>query len=177
MKYLTFLLIGLLFTSCLTVKRIERNCDLFAKVCLTGKDTTFVTREIETTYRDTIIEYIIKRDTVYKETPVYVEKGIVNSGVSHLEVGFAKSDAWVKSGILKHFLESGDTLLRIRLDNALRNVETLKTRLEKRQNIVTVKENTEFGKFTIKWFWISFFVILILTLIVIFKNKLFKIFK
>ena len=170
MKYLIPLLI--LLSSCMTVKRIEKNCDLFQKICLTEKDTVFITKEIEVIYRDTIVKYFIKRDTVHWTTPVYIRQGLMNSDLSFLETGLAKSTAQVKSGILKHFLQSGDTTLQLQLDNALRDIRVLNTRLEKKQRTITVKENSSFAIFALKWFWISFFVILILTLIAVFKNKL-----
>lgn len=176
MKYLILLSVLLFSVSCMTVRRIERNCDTFAKVCLTEKDTIIITEKIEVIYRDTIIDYQIKRDTIYQETPVYVKQGLMNSDISHLETDLANSTAQVISGVLKHNLQSGDTI-QIKLDNALTEVTILKTRLEKHQDIVTIKENTKFAEFTVKWFWISFFVIVILTLIMVFKNRLLKIFK
>ena len=178
MKYLTLLLSIILLSSCMTVKRIERNCDKFAAVCLTkSSDTVFVTKEVETVYRDTVVEYFIKRDTIHWSTPVYIRQGLMNSKLSLLETGLAKSTAQVKSGILKHFLQSGDTVLQIRLDNALRDVRVLNTRLETHQDIVAIKENTKFARFTIQWFWISFLVIVILVAAVVFKNRLLGLFK
>jgi len=161
----------------MTVKRIERNCDEFAKVCLTSKDTVYIMKEVDIVYRDTTVEYLIRRDTIHWATPVYIRQGLMNSDISRLEVGLAKSTAQVVSGDLQHFLQSGDTLLRIRLDNALRDAKTLYTKLESRQDIITVKENTKFAGFAIQWFWISFIVIVILVLIVAFKNRLLGMFK
>jgi len=177
MKWILLVISIILLSSCLTVKRIEKNCDLFAIVCLTGKDTVFITKEKITIYRDTVVEYRIKRDTVNWSTPVYIRQGLMNSNLSYLETGLARSTAQVISGDLRHFLQSGDTILQLRLDNALRDVRVLNTRLEKHQNIVTIKENSRFAEWTIKYFWISFFVITILILTIIFKNRLLKIFK
>jgi len=146
-------------------------------VCLTEKDTVFITKEVEVIYRDTTIEWLVRIDTVHWSTPVYIRRGLMNSDLSYLETGLAKSTAQVKSGVLRHFLQSGDTLLQIQLDNALRDVRVLNTRLEKHQDIITIKENTKFAEFTTKWFWISFFVIVILVLIAVFKNRLLGMFK
>ena len=176
MKYLIPLFI-ILLSSCMTVKRIEKNCDKFTVICLTENDTIIITKEIETVYRDTIVKYFIKRDTIHWSTPVYIRQGLMNSKLSLLETGLARSTAQVIKGSLKHFLQSGDTVLQIRLDNALRDVRVLNTRLEIHQDIVTIKENTKFAKFTIKWFWISFFVIVILVAVVVFKNRLLRLFK
>lgn len=173
MKWTVFLFSLFLFSSCLTVRRIERNCDKFAKVCLTEKDTIIITKEVETIYRDTIVEYRIKKDTIYQEVPVYIRQGLMNSDLSYLETGLARSTAQVISGDLRHFLASGDTVLQIRLDSALKEVSILSTRLELHRDIVTVKENSPFAKLAIKWLWISLFVIVIL----VFKNKLFGILK
>ena len=59
-KLTAILLIGILFDSCLTVRRVERNCDLFAKICGTGTTT-------EIQYKDTTI--FINRDV-----PVYLPR-------------------------------------------------------------------------------------------------------
>jgi len=171
MKNLIIILICLLLTSCMTVKRIEKNCDLFEKICLTdSKDTVFITKETETTYRDTVVDYQIKRDTIFKETPIiFFKKEMINSPISHLEVGLAKSDAWIESNILKHFLQSGDTILQIKLNDALRNIKVLHTRLEKKQSIITIKENTKFAGFAIKWFMGSLIIIALGLTILILK--------
>ena len=59
-KLIGILLVGFLFSSCMTVKRVERNCDLFAKICGTGTTT-------EIRYKDTTI--FINRDV-----PVYLPR-------------------------------------------------------------------------------------------------------
>jgi hypothetical protein len=60
MKKLIFALLCMAwFSSCLTVKKIEKNCDKFAKVCVTNTSTV-------TEYRDTT--FFIK-DTVYWKLP------------------------------------------------------------------------------------------------------------
>jgi len=95
----------------MTVKRIERNCDAFAKVCITeSKDTVRIENTVVVTERDTIINFYFPRDTVYLETPVDIppkmDKGLVNSKLSYLEVGLAWSTAQVEKGVLKHYIES-----------------------------------------------------------------------
>ena len=99
MKYLTLLFSIVLLSSCMTMKRIERNCDKFAAVCLAkSSDTVFVTKEVEIVYRDTTVEWVLYRDTVYLSTPVYIRQGLMNSKLSLLETGLAKSTAQVISG-------------------------------------------------------------------------------
>lgn len=56
--FLCALLCLLWFNSCLTVNRIQRNCDKFAQICTTDRTT-------ETRYRDT---------TIYVEKQIYVDK-------------------------------------------------------------------------------------------------------
>ena len=58
MKNLIVIGLIILFSSCLTVKRIEKNCDKFLKVCS-------VEQKIITKYRDT---------TIYVDKPIYIDK-------------------------------------------------------------------------------------------------------
>ena len=184
MKQITLILICLLSVSCMTVKRIERNCDQFEQVCTTGNtDTVRIENTVVVTERDTVINFYFPRDTVYLETPVNVppsvNRGLVNSKLSHLEAGLAWSTAQVKQGVLKHYIESGDTILRIQLDNVIKERETLRTELKASHQIVAVKENTKFAKFTIKWFVGSLVVIILVLGILFFKYqaKLLGVFK
>ena len=86
-KLIGILLIGFLFSSCLTVKRVERNCDLFAKICGTGTTT-------EIRYKDTTIfinrdvPVYLPRDTAYLQRQVSVDTlgaqmqpAIINDGI------------------------------------------------------------------------------------------------
>ena len=162
------ILICLLSVSCMTVKRIEKNCDQFEQICTTGNtDTVRIETTVTEYLRDTTINFYFPRDTVYLETPMNkipgVKKGLINSKLSYLEAGLAWSTAQVEQGVLKHYLESGDTLLRIQVKDGLKTIETLRTELKSSHQVVTVKENTKFAKFTIKWF-IGSLVIIILVL-------------
>ena len=71
-KLIGILLIGILFSSCLTVRRVERNCDLFAKICGTGTTT-------EIQYKDTTIfinrdvPVYFPRDTTYLQGQVTID--------------------------------------------------------------------------------------------------------
>jgi len=71
-KLIGILLVGILFSSCLTVKRVERNCDLFAKICGTGTTT-------EIQYKDTTIfinrdvPVYLPRDTTYLQGQVTID--------------------------------------------------------------------------------------------------------
>ena len=170
------ILICLLSVSCMTVKRIEKNCDQFEQICTTGNtDTVRIENTIVVTERDTIVYFSFPRDTMYVEIPVNVppkvNRGLVNSKLSYLEAGLAWSTAQVESGVLKHYIESGDTIIRIQLDNAVKTIKQLRTELKSSHQVVTVKENTKFAKFTIKWFIGSLVVIILVLGWLVLKNK------
>ncbi|HDY88858.1 MAG TPA: hypothetical protein ENH82_12200 [bacterium] len=182
MKTITFILIGLLSVSCMTVKRIEQNCDKFEKICTTGSvDTVIIDNSTVIFLRDTTINFYFPRDTVYQETRVTVPRrvnwGLINSKQSYLEAGLAWSTAQVKGGVMQHYLESGDTILQIQVDNAVKTIKTLRTERKTSERTITIEENTQFAEFTIKWFWVSFIIILLLVGGVVFKNRLFGVFK
>ena len=183
---LLILLISVLSASCLTVKKIEKNCDLFAAVCITEKETetdTNTTTTTETEYGDTTatvhIPEVKEEDTKpvtiidEKKKPVPVKKEYVNSELSILSVPFAISYAQVVDSKLKHELVQADTTLRIKLENALRYSKTLEkqNKILKEKYVVTVKENTNWAKFTIKWFIGSVILIAIFLTLAFFKYK------
>jgi len=168
MKTITFILIGLLSVSCMTVERIEKNCDKFEQICATGDvDTVRIETNTKTFVGDTTINFYFPRDTVYLETPLKkipgkkFNRGLVNSKLSYLEAGLAWSTAQVKQGVLQHYLESGDTTIRIQLKNALKTISTLRTELKSSHQVVTVKENTQFAKFCIKVFWVLLVIVVL----------------
>ena len=51
-------------------------------------------------------ETVIEKDTVYVELPRVVERVAVQDTTSHLENEFARSDARISGGVLKHSLET-----------------------------------------------------------------------
>jgi len=184
MKYSIILLIALLSVSCMTVKRIEKNCDLFTKVCITEIVTkTDTIRTIKTVieYRDTIIYVKVPGKTVIKEVPVYIENGIVNSDQSYLTVPYAESTAQVINSQLIHDLTQVDTLILIKLQDALKTIKIQEKQIEtlKEKYVVTLYENKPFAKFTIKWFIGSVILIVIFLIIAFFKykNKILGMFK
>jgi len=183
---LLILLISVLSASCLTVKKIEKNCDLFAAVCVTEKETetdTNTTTTTETEYGDTTatvhIPEVKEEDTKpvtiidEKKKPVPVKKEYVNSELSILSVPFAMSTAQVINSKLRHKLAQTDTILLLRLKNALKTVKILEKQntVLKEKYVVTVKENKPFAKFTIKWFIGSVILIAIFLTLAFFKYK------
>jgi len=86
-KLIGILLIGFLFSSCLTVKRVERNCDLFAKICGTGT-TTEIRYKDTTIFINRDIPVYLPRDTAYLQRQVSVDTlgaqmqpAIINDGI------------------------------------------------------------------------------------------------
>ena len=175
-QILVLILICLLSVSCMTVKRIERNCDQFEQICTTGNVDTVRIETITKEYlRDTTINFYFPRDTVYLKTPMNkipgVKRGLINSKLSYLEAGLAWSTAQVEQGVLKHYLESGDTIIRLQLDNVIKERETLRTELKASKSYVTIKENTNWANLCIKIVWGLFVVIILALGWLVLKNK------
>ncbi len=72
MKIINTILILISLTSCLSVKRIEKNCDKFSKICITETVTKIEYRDT-TIYKDRIVNVTLPNDTVYISMPVYVK--------------------------------------------------------------------------------------------------------
>ena len=184
MKTIAIILIGLLSVSCMTTKRVKRNCDLFMAVCEVPVkvETEILTNTItEIEYRDTSFYYPILERKVKEKKPVKVKDKKVNSELSVLKVPFAMSTAQVVNSKLSHELVQTDTLILIKLENALKSVKTLEkqNKVLKEKYVVTVKENTNFAKLAIKVFW-GLLVVVILGigyLIFRYKSKILGLFK
>jgi len=177
MKLVKYLLLLSLFTSCLTVKKIEKNCDKFAKICLEDEVKTSDTVKIYETiikHRDTIIPFKIKGETKYIEVPVYLERGIVNSKLSILETKLCKTSFSVRNSKLSGILIEKDTTIMIKLENALKTITKLENELikETSKSAVIIKEDTKFGKFAKKAVILELVLIVLFILTTIYKNKL-----
>lgn len=179
MKQIAFiLLICLLSVSCMTTKRIERHCDDFAKICTTGNvDTVIIDNSTIVYLRDTIINFYFPRDTVYLETPLKkipgkkIDPKLLNTDISYLKAGLAWSTAQVESGVLKHYLESGDTMLQIQVKDGLKTIEILRTELKTSKRYITIKENTKFAKVCIKIVWGLIVIVIFGIVFLIFKYR------
>ncbi len=186
MKYIAIILIGLLSVSCLTVKRVKKNCDLFADVCITETVTeTETTTETttETEYRDTTGTIHIPEEKVRDKIPVIIEdenkkpvpvkKKYVNSELSVLKVPFARSTAQVINSKLSHELIQTDTVLLFKLENAIKTVKRQEKviRVLSEKYIVTVTENSPFAKSCISvCFGLAVAVVLMIVYLIV-KNK------
>lgn len=176
-KLLAFSSIILLLSSCLTVSRIERNCDKFAQICVTEKvtetvyrDTTiFVNKPIEVPvpgYKDsinirdsvriiTVIDSVSQKPKQYAELDtVTKELGLigVKAWVKYSEIGI---DAWLTdSTFLYNYQDS------IKLENAIKNTDTTE--------MVPVRYIPGFYKFT---FWFFLFQLVSLVLVGIYMVR------
>ena len=167
MKYFAIILLSLLSVSCLTVKKVKRNCELFAAVCITETETETTTEiKTEIEYRDTTGTIHIPEEKVRDKTPVIIEdknkkqvpikKEYINSELSVLKVPFAKSTAQVVNSRLIHKLTQTDTLLLFKLEGALKTIKKQEKQITvlREKYVITITENSNFANFTIKVFWV-----------------------
>lgn len=164
-KLLLILLPTLLLTSCLTVGRIQRNCDKFAALCVTEKETVveyrdttiFVDKPIEVPvphFKDSVrirdsVQIITVFDTATNQEIHYAEMdtteqtfGLISARawVTRSKIGM---DAWLTdSTFLYNYQDS------IKLENGVKDSDTTQT--------VTVRYIPKFYRFTF-WFFIVAF--------------------
>ena len=184
MKIIVFISSILFLTSCMTVDKVKRNCDLFMTVCEVPVkvETEILTNTItKIEYRDTTIYVYLPGKVIERKVPVYITKGIVNSDLSVLVTPLARSTARVFNSELEHDLIQTDTTLQLEVQNALKTIKIQEKQIEtlREKYIIPIKENTKFADFTIRYFWYSLIVIILICggLFWKFKNKLLKIFK
>jgi len=176
MKTIVFISSVLFLTSCLTVRKIERNCEKFEKVCVTETETqtdTIIKTKTVIEYRDTTIYVKVPGKTVIKKVPVYIKEGIVESDLSVLVTPLARSTAQVVGSKLNHELIQVDTTLRIKLENALKREKILEKQntILKEKYVVTIQKNKPFAKFAVKWFIGSVILIIVFLTVAFFKYK------
>ena len=179
MKTLSIILIVLLSTGCMTVKRIEKNCDLFSTVCVTEIETktdTIIKTKTVIRYRDTTLYVEMPGREIIKEVPVYIKEGIVESDLSVLVTPLARSYAQVVNSKLKHDLIQTDTTLQFELQDALKTIRILNTEKwkTKEKQVVTITENSNWAKFCVKVVWVLIVIVIlgIVYLILRYKNKI-----
>ena len=160
----------------MTVKRISRHCSDFAKVCVTEVQTDTVTKIITNTeieYRDTSFNIPVPPKIIYREKPVYIAKGLVNSDPLILETDLCKSISQVQNSKLTAELTQKDTTIRVELKNALVRELHWKEKYIKETNRQTVKvtENSNFAKLTIKVFFGLVIIVILGAVYLVLKNK------
>lgn len=161
-KILILVLIVLLSSSCLTVKRIQRNCDKFAAVCLTEVDKETVIK-----WKDSIV--FLDRPVPIKLPPDTVEirdtipcNEMINLGPRTVENGLVGATAQVRDNILDVSAYLTDSIYIGRLQDSIRILNAIKQKTVTETKTNTIKEDTGFGKFAKKWFWGTIIIILLI---------------
>jgi len=169
MKSFLLLLLTLAFSSCLTVEKIQRNCDKFAQVCVTDRETNTVIEYRDTTiYIDRIIKVPVPmftdsvriRDsvnviTVINETTNEKEQYCELSPI-HREVGLIGVDAWVNHSVIEiyaYLLDS--TILVPYKDSVVAQNQVTTTTTENNIKLPHEKYKTWFTRFCTWWFFIT----------------------
>lgn len=161
-RALFFLMILFALSSCLTVGKIERNCDKFLKVCGTEKE-----RIVE--YRDTIIEVekmvevpvpfygdsVRIRDSVNVVTVVDKvsgkEKQVAQMDTTYKEFGLIAMQVWVNNSGLGADAWLKDSTIWWKYHDWIKVINGIKDSKEK--VVVPVKYVPGFYRFTFGFFW------------------------
>lgn len=160
MKTINFLMICLLLTSCLTAKRIQRNCDKFAQICVTESVTKIEYRDT-TIYIDKIVEVQLPSDTVKIVDTLYVKDNKCFLPYTYKQFGNVWASAKVDNSIMN--LKAGyvQEIIQVQvhdtiyIDKAITNTTT--------DNTVTVVER--YIPKVYKWaFWILLTEVILATL-------------
>jgi len=131
-KLISILGVLILFSSCLTMSRIERNCDKFAKICIEDTKVEIIYRDT-TIYRTDTILVMLPRDTVKIVDTVTIKDGMAFLPTIHKQFGIIGVDAGVDYNILSVIAYLTDsTLLQpihdtITLKEVIREQATTKT--------------------------------------------------
>ena len=116
-KLLLILLTTLLLSSCLTVSRIQRNCDKFAALCVTEKETVVEYRDTTIYRTDTIRVPIPYRDTVKITDTVRIVNNLAYLQPVRKRFGIIGVDASVQRSILNvNAYLTDSTILHTRRD-------------------------------------------------------------
>lgn len=147
-----FFLLLLAFTSCLTVSKIERNCDQFAKVCITETVKEIVYRDT-TIYRTDTVFFTLPADTVRITDTLQILNNQVNLAPVKKEFGNIVVKAAIKWPVLSIEAFYKDSTLLIPRTDTIFIADAFAQVTEK--NTVVVKERfiPKFYKFTL-WVFI-----------------------
>lgn len=106
-----------MLSSCLTVRKIERNCDKFAQICVTEKETVTVYRDTTIYLRDTIRVPLPFRDTVKITDTVRIVNNLAWLPPVRKRFGIIGVDASVQRSILNvNAYLTDSTILHARRD-------------------------------------------------------------
>lgn len=117
MKNIHIILIALISLSgCVTEKRC--NSKYPPEVMIIRKDSIITKKE--TIFRDTTIFVKIPGENQYYTDTIYIKDGQLYFKPSHLRTSFAESRAWIENGNIRHTLTQNDTIISVRINNAIR---------------------------------------------------------
>ena len=159
MKYLLFILVAVLFSSCLTQRRCAEK---FPPQIVTETETV---KEI--VYRDTTIYIHVPADTVYLTDTmyIYVTSQGYQTRLSELHTDLSWSTAQVVDGRLRHEIFQKEMEIERVIKNAIQDNST---------NTVTTVVKTHEIPYVTKWHqFASIFTIIVLTLFfgyIVFRN-------
>lgn len=125
---------------------MKRYCDDMFPCFPVVRDSVRVITNIQ--YRDTLIYVPIPGDTVYDT--VIMDSS--ERAYSRLDVSFATSEALFEGGILTHRLMQHDSLLQLKIANAIKEAETIKDKEVER--IVEVNKLSGWQWFQLYGFWV-----------------------
>lgn len=166
MKKLIYIFILISLTGCTTERRCARKYPPEVK-----EVAKVITNTIIKT-RDTIIYKEIQGEMKYfYDTVIVTKDGVVNTRQSVLETTLAISKAQVVNNRLQHELKQKDTMIELRLKDALKEIETLEQRLNEKVTTVTVPARISwFDKMLIALGWLVLGGLLSLLLLVILRR-------
>lgn len=153
MKSITFLfsmLCLMWFSSCLTVKKIERNCDKFAKVCVTPVSTVVEYRDT-TIYRADTLYYQLPPDTIHVVEKVTIENGQAIIRPIKKVNGIVWASAWINNNWLNVTAGLVDSTILIPHRDTIYLKGALQTKTSTQTITIEKKYIPKFYKFT---FWV-----------------------
>ena len=154
-KIILFLFLEALFSGCLTVNRIQKNCDKFAKIC-TVNQIEIVYRDT-TIYRTDTIRVPLPKDTVKITDTIQVINNVAWLPPVHKQIGIIGVDASVEWSLLNiNAYLTDSTLLHTHKDTIVLE-KVIKEQSETK--IVKQKYTPRFYKI---WFWIGLIAIILL---------------
>lgn len=174
MKTRTFLYLSLftfyflLFPSCLTISRIQRNCDKFAQICVTEKETVTVYRDTTIFRTDTIRVPLPYRDTVKIIDTVQIINNLAWLPPVHKKIGIIGVNASVARSILNiNAYLTDSTVLHTRRDTITLE-KVIKEKAETKT--VPVRFIPDFYKFTFWFFFLQVTVLIIVGIYIVRKT-------
>ena len=155
------ILLLLLTTSCLTVGRIQKNCDKFAKVCVTGTTKEIVYRDTTIYITDTLLVPLPK-DTVEITDTITIINNQAFLPQQHYQKGIIGVDLGVKWSVLNiNAYLTDSTILYPVLDTIFLKEVITEEVTTKYITLPPERFVPKFYKFTFWAFWVFIAIILI----------------